>query len=879
MTPDPDKVWVLTPEGGLSAEDPDWTDQEGVDTKTFTAGDSISAVVNGRVPSNLTSNLDAYVIADDWTNAAEYVDFSDASLAKVYYDGKDLTDQFTITVDGTKTIATAGSGFLSKTANLSVDTPLKLIITGAFKSDAETYGEEVQITNAGSEQWNNETLDTNEPPVFIRTPHPDKVWVLDENGALTTGDADWTNQQGADNKVFLHGDTVGAVVNGTLAKNLGADLTFYSLTDDWTQAARYVDFADASAAKVFVDGVDRTSDFTIETVGTTTVATAKAGILAGSAGQAQDRIVKLYVTGSFRLVTEATDTNGETIRLTNTGSEKWNGTEHSTNTPPIYAWNPNPGKDVIGSATNGGDQSSINGQMVFPGQVLEYTVTPDLRIPADTAYDIQNFSVLDEYDQQFTVNKESLEVYDTLTNAPVAKTKYTIEWNDESHAFTISFNENWIADRVTSQNGKWLIIRFDGTVDADTAAGSTIANQAWQVLNGSKTPTSRPTVSIPTPEPSKEDLDTSGADIDGKTVMMGDKIVYRLTLDANPARSKLAYDVHKLGMSDDYDEEYLDLQASNVQVVDKESGQDLTAKFNIQVKDGVAYVFAKQVDSTNVNDEEIPGDPQPDDLASYAAASIDPVNQPIIDQALLGHQYWVYLTATVSQETDGHVIDNAALQNMENMISATNTVSNPVTDIDPTKDVVITPGGDSINDQEAALNGLLVYRLNSSIIPANRAYASSQWSIADDYDETSDHLTGQWIVLAQRDLYDGDTLVAKTGDILASSDDCLAGGGTDDEDGTDNGDDTTPDEAQSDDASQSGAEEGDDTGKACSVLSEQAFTAEDADGVFTPHGQRLLPRPGQHSVGPRAGLDRLPADSARAPGRRGEHVHRDLQRG
>ena len=38
------------------------------------------------------------------------------------------------------------------------------------------------------------------------TPTPDKVWVLDESGALVAEDKQWTNQQGVDQKTFLVGD-------------------------------------------------------------------------------------------------------------------------------------------------------------------------------------------------------------------------------------------------------------------------------------------------------------------------------------------------------------------------------------------------------------------------------------------------------------------------------------------------------------------------------------------------------------------------------------------------------------------------------------------------------------------------------------------------
>ncbi|MDB6873773.1 adhesin, partial [Bifidobacterium longum] len=62
------------------------------------------------------------------------------------------------------------------------------------------------------------------------TPTPDKVWVLDESGALVAEDKQWTNQQGVDQKTFLVGDQVGVVVNGSIPSHLLNPLASYSIT-------------------------------------------------------------------------------------------------------------------------------------------------------------------------------------------------------------------------------------------------------------------------------------------------------------------------------------------------------------------------------------------------------------------------------------------------------------------------------------------------------------------------------------------------------------------------------------------------------------------------------------------------------------------------
>ena len=67
--------------------------------------------------------------------------------------------------------------------------------------------------------------------------------------------------------------------------------------------------------------------------------------------------------------------------------------------------------------------------------------------------------------------------------------------------------------------------------------------------------------------------------IDGKTALLGDEIYYRVDIDAR--QDNQAYKVWRLGMTDDYDDEYLKLDATNVEITD-ETGKDVTSKFNIR---------------------------------------------------------------------------------------------------------------------------------------------------------------------------------------------------------------------------------------------------------------------------------------------------------
>ncbi|KIS05184.1 cell surface antigen [Streptococcus equi subsp. zooepidemicus Sz12is] len=769
VTPDPDKVWVLDETGALASQDIDWTNKVAADDKTFVHGESISAVVNGSIKAHLTNNLTKYELVDDWSDAARFIDFTDVSKAKVFYGGRDVTDQFTITVKNNQTIATAKKAFLDTTKGLAADKPTKLVITGVFKdlsAPTDTDGKVVTMRNAGSETWNNETKETNEPPIFITTPKPDKVWVLDENGGLTSQDIDWTNKVAADQKLFFHEDTVGAVVNGRVPANLARNLTNYVLVDDWSDAARFIDFTDVSKAKVFYGGRDVTDQFTITVKNNQTIATAKKAFLDATKGLEEDVPTKLIIMGEFYPVTEETDTNGEMVTLLNKGSETWNNSIVSTNIPPVFIWNPNPTKDVLSSAKQDGDQTSIDGQQVFPNQWIEYLVNVDVNFPKtgdNLARKVDNFQVRDDYDPNFEIDKTSIEFYDARTNKAISKKNYSLSFDEENSAFTATFTQDWIDSQLMLKEQGDLLLRFDGKIAGHVDAGTVIQNQAFEIINKSTTETNIPKVTIPSPKPDKEDLNKDLIDIDKKTVVGGETIMYRLTMDATPSRDKLAYDVHKLGMVDDFDEEYLDLSADKITVVEKDTGKDVTDAFNVEVTDGVAYVFAKLVDTVNQNGETITA-VQPKSLKDYANQAIDPINDPIINQELLGKQYWIYLPTTVKKVTDGYVIENTALQNTENMILKTRIVSNPEKEITPDKDVTIDVGGESVDKGEIKLNSLFNYRLTSSILPSNMAEKATEWSIVDDYDEISDRYTGQWVAVAERDLYDGDTLIAKVGE-------------------------------------------------------------------------------------------------------------------
>ena len=227
VTPDPDKVWTADEAEARTTADPERTNQKGADNKTFLPGDKVSAVVNDHIAAYLQYALEEYSITDDWSDGLTYVTMDGAP--KVYFQGQDVTDLFEITNDTAKGVTTAKAKpeFLAKTARLAEPGEVKLVISGQFRRDYDTDGENKQLINKGSVTWNNEMKATNEPPIFTVTPKPAidvEKFTLSEG--LEAGDRDE-----ADNALTLKSAKDETQI-GFLVTNTGeADLVNVSLTD------------------------------------------------------------------------------------------------------------------------------------------------------------------------------------------------------------------------------------------------------------------------------------------------------------------------------------------------------------------------------------------------------------------------------------------------------------------------------------------------------------------------------------------------------------------------------------------------------------------------------------------------------------------------
>lgn len=785
---DPSETW------NVSAEPPT------PPSKTIDDGVSADGMTNRTVITYGTGK-GGYEMAFKDKITANGVDYSvdNYRLVDKNDNDRDVSNEFTINWDKAGDTVTA-----VRTADKG-EMPLDHQYEFSFDVTVSKPKDFKKVKDHATGKWNQEPeADAGSKEFDTWQPNPDKSWIFEQDGKWQAViDPQETNRTGGDSHTYLDGDKVGSVVNGTVGKNLIQAPKKLTLTDDWT-AADYIFDADTKNIRVYeaTAGTDRessvsdivntgkdvTDQFDITVDGTKATAKAKASYLKGLKGLKTPKQVTLLIPGRINF---ADGKGAEQVRkdygldagdeltfcaapngrnLTNSGAETVNNHTEPTNEPQICGYIPPVKKDVVSEGSEGGEQESVQGKVVYPGQRVEYQLNTQPQLPAGLAYGIKSVSFTDSYDRYLKPDKQTLEMMDLNTGKPVSKKKYTTKWDDAKHMFTLTVTDQETISQWRAGTNPRIQVRFEGTVSDDAPTDHKVNNKWVLTLNNSLTPSNEVFNIPPTLNPKKKDTQKDPTiDIDGMTALLGDEIYYRVDIDAT--QTNQAYKVWRLGMTDDYDDSYLKLDASKVEITD-ETGKDVTARFNIQDKDGVLYAYAKTVDTeVPATGETVKGDPQPTDLKAYSESDEhDPLTQPSIDQTLLGHTYTVTMPMTVIKVTDGYVVRNKATQVLNKVRKDTNEVTNPLKPVNPSKDVTVKVGGESVNGRSIYKGRTFLYQLDSSILPAHRAYPQvDEWYIEDALDPAFDEFTGQWVVYASRDLYRDGQVIAAKGEKIAGS--------------------------------------------------------------------------------------------------------------
>ena len=90
--------------------------------------------------------------------------------------------------------------------------------------------------------------------------------------------------------------------------------------------------------------------------------------------------------------------------------------------------------------------------------------------------------------------------------------------------------------------------------------------------------------------------------INTKTLKKGDKVIYQVWLDTTKFTE--AHHIQSVGVMDKYDSENLDVKVADIKAYDSVTGEDVTAKFDIAIVNGVITATSKADLTKSLGDEE-----------------------------------------------------------------------------------------------------------------------------------------------------------------------------------------------------------------------------------------------------------------------------------
>ena len=159
-------------------------------------------------------------------------------------------------------------------------------------------------------------------------------------------------------------------------------------------------------------------------------------------------------------------------------------------------------------------------------------------------------------------------------------------------------------------------------------------------------------------DPYADKVDNNEAqNINTKTLKKGDKVYYQVWLDTTKFTE--AHNIQSVGVTDKYDSENLDVNVAEIKAYDSVTGEDVTAKFDIKVENGVITATSKTDLTKSLGDAE---------------------NTPVIDTAKLafGRYYKFEIPATIKATAkDGVDIENTASQTVHQYNPTKKSVEKP----------------------------------------------------------------------------------------------------------------------------------------------------------------------------------------------------------
>ena len=512
-----------------------------VDDHSFIAGDDVHGMVTMTLPNpdTLAKKLTNVSITDDFTNFTSMVDYQNAT---VYENGKDVTNQYTITVKDGKVTA------VRKDASSTPGGSVQLNVTWtAHKGLANG----TKFINQGSGSINNYTVETPKRTITTYTQNPEKHWV---EGSTVV-----------DNKLAINGDTISALVTGTLPdqSTLTKALHTVSLTDDFTN---FADKADVKSITITENGKDASAQYDVVNKDGKITATRK------NASEAPAGVVQMLIQWALHKDVA----NG--TKLQNTSSELLNNNSVSTKTVTLNTFKPNPDKHW----TEG--NNIADNKVYVDGDTVHTDVTLPLPDPSQLAKPLSHVSVTDDYGKfaQYVKYLDAT-VYE---NGKDVTSDYDI----------INRNNQVIAVRKDASKAP------AGTVDlhlnfeilATTPSGTDLLNNGFGQINDDTVPTPERKVTTYKTDVKKHwTLDNQVTD--NEMYLSGTTATAQMTVNLP---SNLAAPLSKFEINDDFTKYANDVTVDPSNVKISENGQDATSLYDIKVQDGHVIATRKDPAST-----------------------------------------------------------------------------------------------------------------------------------------------------------------------------------------------------------------------------------------------------------------------------------------
>lgn len=506
-----------------------------VDDKTYVDGDEVHARVEMSLPdpSQLAKPLTDVTLVDNYSDYADKVNYESAQVLE---NGKDVSNQYTITNVGGKITA------MRKTPGTTPGGTVQLLVNFKVKTGVASG---TKLNNYGSGRINNNTVATNNAQVVTYQQTTDKHWV--------------DGTQIVDGKTYVDGDTINGQVSMSLPDpaTLAKKLTNVSVTDDYSNFKDKVDYQEAH---VYENGVDVTSQYNIvNNAGTGTVTATRK-----DAASAPKGMVVLAATWKVH------DDVASGTKLVNGGSGTINESTVKTPDRTIDTWKQNkPVKHWVEGS------QEVDGKVALDNDVISAQVTSDLPNPSDLAHKLSNVQVIDDY-SQFKNHVKTISIR-VLENGVDVTSQYTIEDNAGTGIITATRK-----DPSSTPAGK-VQMNVSFQINADTPSGTTFKNTPVSVINKSRVTGQE--VTLTTYKPTTDKHWTEGSQVvDDKTYIASDTINARIEMSL-PDPSTLTKKLTKVQLVDDYTQlaKYVS-DPSDIRV--EENGKDVTDQYTIATANG-----------------------------------------------------------------------------------------------------------------------------------------------------------------------------------------------------------------------------------------------------------------------------------------------------